>query len=359
MFSVVVSLLFFITSICFPNALMRVFTNDAELIAYGVNYQRAVSFSYLAMSLSQIYLGVARSMEKARFSAIVSSGCLLLNIVLNAVSIFLLFPGQPDKAVAGVAAATVTARCIELICCVIHSTNRSNIRFSLPVRDNMQKQLMRDFLRYTTPVQANYIVWGCATAATAAIIGHVSPDMVAANSIAGVVKNLAVILCDGIATGGSILVGKSLGSGDIGGAKKAGIRLCVYALLFGVLAGASILVLKPLIFRVVSLNDTAQSYLNGMLYVCAYYCVGKSLNSTVIGGIFPAGGDSKFGFWCDTVVMWGVILPLGFLCAFVWRVAPMFLYIVICLDEFVKLPAAIFRFRQYRWLNNITREFFT
>jgi len=357
MFSVFVSLLFFFASVCFPNALMRIFTNDAELIAYGMKYQRAVSFSYLAMSLSQMYLSVARSMEKAHFSAAASSVCLLLNIALNAVCIFVLFPGQPDKAVVGVAAATVTARCVELICCVIHSTKLGNIRFSLPKRDNTQKQLLHDYLRYTIPVQANYIVWGCAMAAAAAIIGHVSSDMVAANSIAGVVKNLAVVLCGGIAGGGSILVGKFLGSGDIQAAKKAGIRLYVYALLFGVLAGGSILLFKPLIFRVVSLNDTAQNYLNGMLYVCAYYCVGKSLNSTVIGGIFPAGGDSKFGFWCDAIAMWGVILPLGFVCAFVWRVEPMILYIVICLDEFIKLPAAVFRFRQYLWLNNVTRDF--
>lgn len=356
MFSVFISILFFISSICFPDTLMRIFTNDSGLIAYGAKYQRAVSFSYLAMSLSQMYLCVAKSMEKARFSAIVSSACLILNIGLNALSIFVLFPGMPEKAITGVAAATVSARFVELACCIIHSLKQGNIRFRLPQRDNAQKQLLRDYLRYTTPVQANYIVWGCAMAATTAIIGHVSSDMVAANSIATVVKNLAVVLCGGIAGGGSILVGKYLGNGDMQNAKKAGNRLYFYALLFGVLAGATILLIKPLVFNMVNLNDTAQDYLNGMLYICAYYCAGKSLNSTSIGGIFCAGGDSKFGFWCDTIVMWGIIIPLGYLCAFVWHVPPVTLYIVLCLDEFIKLPVATIRFRKYRWLNNITRD---
>lgn len=355
-FSVCVSILFCIVSLCFPDTLMRIFTNDAELITYGGKYQRAVSFSYLAMSLSQMYLSVTKSMEKARFSAIVSSSCLLMNIVFNAVSIFVLFPGMPDKAILGVAIATVSARFTELACCVIHSLKAGNIRFRLPSRDNAQKQLLKDFFRYTMPVQANYIVWGCALTATAAIIGHVSSDMVAANSVAAVVKNLAIVLCGGIAGGGSILVGKYLGNGDIQAAKKAGNRLYLYALLFGVLAGVTILLIKPLVFRMINLNDTATDYLNGMLYICACYCIVKSLNSTAIGGIFCAGGDSKFGFWCDTIVMWGIILPLGLLCAFVWQVEPMILYMAICLDEFIKLPAAAFRFRQYRWLNNITRD---
>lgn len=45
-------------------------------------------------------------------------------------------------------------------------------------------------MKYTMPVQGNYIVWGGALAATAAIIGHVSADMVAANSVASVVKKI-------------------------------------------------------------------------------------------------------------------------------------------------------------------------
>jgi len=295
-------------------------------------------------------------MEKVRFCASVSSAGLFLNILLNAVCIFVLFPDMPEKAVAGVATATVISRFAELVCCFLHSLRNENIRFSLPLCDKTQKQLLRDYLRYTTPVQGNYIAWGCALAATAAIIGHVNSDMVAANAIATMVKNLAIVLCGGIASGGSVLIGKYLGSGDIQSAKKAGNSLYLYALLFGTLAGATVLLIKPLVFSIIELNSVAQDYLDIMLIVCTVYCVGKSLNSTVIGGIFCAGGDSKFGFWCDTIVMWGVIIPLGFLCAFVWHVSPVILYIVLCLDEFIKLPAALFRFRQYRWLNNITRD---
>lgn len=94
-----------------------------------------------------------------------------------------------------------------------------------------------------------------------------------------------------------------------------------------------------------------------MLYICAYYCVAKSMNSTTIAGIFCAGGDSQFGFWCDAIVMWGIILPLSYVSAFVWQLPPVYLYAVISLDEIIKLPAALIRYRQYKWLNNITRNF--
>ncbi|MEK5508369.1 MATE family efflux transporter [Paenibacillus sp. FSL P4-0113] len=357
MFSFCVSILFFLSSFFLPGTLMRLFTNDAELIRFGSRFLQMNSFSYLVMGISQMYLSVIRSMENAKLSAWISSLCLILNILFNAFCIFVLFPSRPELAISAVALATVLARIIELACCMIHSVTKGSIRFRLPVRDGIQRNLLKDFLKYTLPIQGNYIVWGGALTATAAIIGHVNSDMVAANSIASVVKNLAVVLCGGIATGGSVLVGKYLGQGDIEKAKHAGNKMCFYALIFGVIAGCTILFIKPLVYSIVNLNPTAQSYLDGMLYISAYYCIAKSINSTTIAGIFTAGGDSKFGFWCDTVVMWLIILPLSYLCAFVWQVSPIFLYIVICLDEVIKLPIAFIRYRQFKWLNNITRNF--
>ncbi|OAB29247.1 MATE family efflux transporter [Paenibacillus macquariensis subsp. macquariensis] len=357
LFSVSVSLFFFGLSLFFPELLMRLFTNDEELVRYGSSFLQVISFSYLAMGISQMYFSVIRSMENASLSAWISSVCFILNILFNALCIFVLFPDMPEKAIQAVALATVCARFIELGCCIVHSTTRGKIKFQLPVRDGIQRKLLQDFMRYTMPIQGNYIVWGCALTATAAIIGHVSADLVAANSVSTVVSNLAIVLCGGIASGGSVLIGKYLGNGESEKAKRAGNRISFYALAFGGLAGLTILIMKPLIFNMVSLNGTAQGYLNGMLYICAYYCVAKSFNSTAIGGIFCAGGDAKFGFWCDTIVVWGIILPLSYLCAFVWQVPPTILYAVICLDEILKLPAALIRYRQYKWIKNITRDF--
>lgn len=216
--------------------------------------------------------------------------------------------------------------------------------------------LFKDFLKYTSPVLGNFIIWGGALTGATIIIGHFNADMVAANSIANVVRNFAVVFCAGIASGGAILVGKYLGRNQLELAKKIGARVCMYSLIFGILAGLSILLAKPFIFSVMSLTEEAKVLLNGMLFVCAYYCVGKSLNGAIIGGIFAAGGDPKFGFWCDLIVMWVIILPLSYLSAFVWQVAPLLLYVIINLDEIIKLPIAAIRYRQYAWLNNVTRE---
>ena len=55
-------------------------------------------------------------------------------------------------------------------------------------------------------------------------------------------------------------------------------------------------------------------------------------------------------------VVWGYAVPLGFLAAAVLKLPPLWVYFLLCTDEFVKWPFVIRHYRSRRWLNNITRD---
>ena len=54
--------------------------------------------------------------------------------------------------------------------------------------------------------------------------------------------------------------------------------------------------------------------------------------------------------------MWLYAVPMGLLCAFVLKLPEMWVYFILCLDEFVKLPVNFWYYRKRRWLKNITRD---
>lgn len=128
------------------------------------------------------------------------------------------------------------------------------------------------------------------------------------------------------------------------------------AILSGVFSGLFLLALSPLIIRTAHLTRTAEDYLSGMLIICSYYLIGKSINSMTIGGIFPAGGDCRFGLICDAVTLWCITIPLGLLCAFFWRLPVLAVYFCLNLDEIVKLPVVYRHYKKYKWVNNLTKE---
>lgn len=360
--SVLVSAVFFVLACFFPSLLMRVFTNDETLIATGISYLRVVSFSYLFMSVSQVYLCTMRAVERVIFATAANGSALVLNIILNAVFIFGLF-GAPKLGIMGVALATSISRGIELLVCLIDNIysyiagSPSKIRFHIRTLWEQNKVLFSDFLYYSLPAFGNEVVWGVAFSMYSVIMGHLGSDIVAANAVVVVARNLGTVACFGIANAGAILLGKSIGAGRMETVKADASRFCRVTFITGILGGILIFLLRPLFLNMADLTQTAQGYLNIMLFINMYYVLGQAMNTSVICGIFRSGGDSRWGFICDTIDMWAYAVPLGFIAAFVLKLPPMWVYFLICTDEFVKMPFVYRHYKSCKWLKNITRDF--
>lgn len=350
-----VSLAFFLAAFCIPGALMGIFTNEEPLVEGGILYLRTVSLSFLLTGISQVYLCILKNSGKAVKSSIISSVSVAVNIALNAVFIFGLF-GLPEMGIAGAALATVTARMMEVVWCVFETAGKDAVKLHVRYLCYHEKSLSRDFWKYTSPVLGNEMVWGIGFTMYSVIMGHLGTDAVAANSIANIVKNLTACFCLGLGSGGGILVGNELGAGRLNEAKDYGGRLCRMAVVWGGISGLALLAISPLILAVTELSAQAEHDLRWMLVICSYYMIGKSVNGTTIAGIFCAGGDSRFGFFCDTVTMWCITVPLGMLSAFVWKLPALLVYFLVNLDEFIKLPAVYRHYKKYLWVRNLTEE---
>ncbi|RHR49755.1 MATE family efflux transporter [Clostridium sp. AF18-27] len=352
--SFLISVVFFLASLVFPSALMKIFTGEPQLISDGSIYLRAVSSSYLFTGISQIYLCILKNTGGAVKSMAIGSSAVVINIFLNAALIFGLF-FFPEMGIAGAALATSISKLIEMLWAYAESLRANRVRLHVKYCFAVKRSLVRDYWKYTVPMMGDYLVWGCGFTMYSVIMGHLGSDAVAANSVANIVKNLIVSFCTGLANGGGILVGNELGMGNLQQAKRYGGLLWRLAVVGGVLSGLILLALSPLILNVTALRPQAAECLKWMLLLCACYMVAKAINMTTIAGIFPAGGDSKFGLICDAVTMWVFAVPAGFLAAFVFKLPVAAVFLIINLDEVVKLPAAISHYRKYGWLKNITR----
>lgn len=354
-FSVLISSLFALPAMLIPELMMKVFTGDPELIGLGAEYLRIVSVSYLCWSVSDIYLSVLRSIERVKTSTALNVGALLLNIVLNAVFVFGLF-GSPKMGVRGVALATSVSRVTQLAACFVVSAASRDIKIRLGSMFRKGGVLMQDFIRLSLPALGNDIVWGVGFSMYSVIMGHMGTDMVAANSISAVVRNFGCVMCFGIASASGIYVGKEIGAGHLEDAEKGGVLSLRLTVAAGALGGVLVGLAAPVILRYASVSDTAAGYLRIMLAINTYYIMGAAVNTTLIAGLFRAGGDSRFGLICDTIDMWVYAVPLGFLAAFVFKLPPMVVYFLLCTDEFVKWPWVLRHYRSKKWLNNITRD---
>ena len=355
-FSLLITMVFSGFAFFAPELMMRLFTNDTELIPIGAGYLRIMSLTYLCWGVIEIYLAVLRSIGRVTIAMVLNVLAFTLNIFLNAVFIFGLF-GAPRLGATGVAIATAASRVIELLGCIFVSLVFSkDLRLNPAYMFIRNKLLLKDFIRLSLPALGNDISWSVAFSMYSVILGHLGTDAVAANSLVVVVRNFGTVLCFGTASAGGILLGNVMGEGNMERAREYASKLLKLTVITGAVGGVLILIATPFVLRFASLSDTAMHYLKYMLLINTYYVMGAAVNTTLIAGVFRSGGDTRFGLICDTVDMWCYAVPLGFLAAFALKLPVLVVYFLLCTDEFVKWPWVIKRYRSGKWLQNITRD---
>lgn len=354
-FSLAISALVALAAFTIPQRMLLLFTSDQELIAIGSSYIRIMGITYLCWGVTEIYLAILRSIGRVTISMALNMLAFGLNILLNAVFIFGLF-GAPKLGVTGVAIATASSRLIQLIACVIVSLLSKDVKLNPIYMFIRSKTLLNDFIHLSLPALGNDLSWSVAFSMYSVILGHLGTEAVAANSLVTVVRNVGSVFCFAIASAGTILLGRVMGQGELEKSKSYASRMLKMTVVAGAVGGVIVLAVTPFVLRFASLNDTAMHYLKYMLLINSYYIMGSAVNTALIAGVFRAGGDTKFGLICDTIDMWVYAVPLGFFTAFVVKLPVLWVYFLLCTDEFVKWPWVIRHYRKGEWAKNITRE---
>lgn len=346
-----IAVVFLAGTLFFPEHLMRILTNEETLIVLGSEYLRVIGISYVFSGIAQTFLAIMKNCGAVNMSTLINGVMVILNIALNAVFIFGL-SGFPKMGIKGAALATVLATVVQFLWSVGYVLCRIRaVKFSLR---SCEKKLFGRFWQKAVPLLINNLAWGIGFSMYSVIMGHLGTDAVAANGIANISKNLVVCFCLGLGNAGSIIVGNRLGADRLQEAKEAGGTLTRTAIIAGIVSGLVLIALSPFITKMVDLTPIARGYLQKMLLISSYYIAGKSVNCMTIGGIFAAGGDSKFGMLCDSVTLWCITVPLGCICAFILKLPVMVVYFVLNLDEIIKLPVVYKHYKKYKWIKNLT-----
>ena len=354
--SLVVAAAFTIVALLIPETLMRIYSSDAEVITEGARYLRIVGLSYLCIAVTQVYLNIMRSIERVLIATFVYFMSLVVSVVVNALLIFGLC-GFPKLGIVGAAIGTLCARITETVIVLVYARTRNrDVRIRLYDMFHIDRVLLRDYMVYAMPVVLNELMWGLGSSANTAVIGHMGSAAVAANSVAQVARQLATVVVFGISNATAIYLGKTIGERQILHARAYAKRFVGLSLLLGTIGGGIILLAAPVAGANLELTEQAKQYMNFMFFVMSYFTIAQSVNTTMVVGVFRSGGDTRFGLIMDVSTMWGCSILIGAVAAFVLHASVPVVYVILMSDELIKIPICVYRYRTYKWLNNVTRE---
>ena len=346
--------LFVLVSV-FSRPALRIFTPNEAFIAQGVDYLRIVRFSYPFFALTALKLGTMRMVESVRIALRVSIISLCLNVAINYLLIFGRL-GAPEMGVRGAAVGTLAARAAECVIVAVHMFRREKT-LDIHLRDyrRIDRAMLRDVLRVGTPVLITSALWGVSNALQTVILGHMSDSAISAQSISSTVFLLLKVTAVGAASAASVMIGRTVGTGDIGKVREYSRTLQAMFLCIGAVLALMMLSLRRPLLRVYRVSDETRALADAYMVIQSVVLFTMSYQMPVNTGIIRGGGDTRFVLWLDLISIWGVVMPLSLLGAFVWHWPPVAVIICLNADQCFKCVPAFLRVRGDRWIRRLTR----
>lgn len=280
---------------------------------------------------------------------------LLTDMILDLFLIYGLFE-IPAFGAKGSAYSTVAVEWIALVWCIIISHRKNNVHPDIAGFRWFSKNIANDICKISFPMFLSSMAWGIGFSMHAMIMGHLGSDATAAASITSVAQEMITCICKGISAGAGIMIGKLLGQNLFEKATEYGKRFSKLSIWVGGIHMVLLFLLIPALTAFFILSETAKQYLIVMLLFSGFYVFAYSINTIVVCGIFPAGGDSKYDAISVFFASWCFALPLALLGTFVFHWPVSIIYVLMCSDEIIKVPFIIPRYKKYIWLKNLTRE---
>ena len=338
-----------------PAGVLGLLSDQTQIVAAGARYIRIVAHSYVIFSVSNVLIALLRSVEAVRVGFYTSLLALAVNITLNYALIFGHF-GFPALGEEGAAVATLLSRIAELVYVLIY-VFFADRRLRLRPRDFLphDKAFFRDYLRAGLPLIGSGGSWGVAMTVQTAIIGRLGTAAIGANAVASPVFQVVAVLYNSSSSASSVLIGKTVGENDIPRVKRYTKKLQIIFLLTGLLSGALLFSLRNVIVGFFGLTPDTRDLSVTFLTILAFTVVGSAYEAPALVGIVSGGGDTAFVFRNDLIFMWGIVLPMSFLSAFVFRWPIPVTFLILKADQILKCFVAVVKVNRYRWIRQLTR----
>ena len=336
-----------------PEFVMSIYSPEADIIEAGTRYFNWSVASYWLLGMSLTMTIVLRSVGQAWLPLITSIIAFFVNIGANYIFIFGKF-GAPEMGVAGAALGTLIARAFEFIMIdgyVFFVDKKIGYR----IRDLLGKcsDMLREYLRVSIPVLVSDTLLGLGNSAVAIVMGHIGSSFVSANAITTVTQQLSTVFISGISQSSCMVIGHTLGEGDVQRAKTEGNTFLLLGTAIGIAAGGFIMLISPLIISFYNITPETKAIAQELMLAIGLIVVFQSMNSILTKGVMRGGGDTKFLMVADILFLWIVSIPVGAIAGLVLHLPAFWIYVCLKLDQIIKAIWCIGRFRSNQWIKAV------
>ncbi len=352
--NIIMGIIVMLLSIMIPGTLLRLYNNDARVIDEGISYLRTAALMYPLFCITTGIAIIFRTVSQIKISVIANCAAFVLNVFFNWVLIFG-YLGMPKLGLRGAAIATVIARFVECIIMVSYLLFKDKkIKFKISQLFKFDKLIFKQYLKSGINILISDAILVAGLTSLTMILGRLGPEMIAANSICSIVIQLSTITISGIGNSGLVIIGNTIGEGNIEKAKKLSKKFLVISIITGIIAAVIISLTKHIAVDFYNVGQTTKEIAYKLMDGAAFIVIFQVPSVVLTKGILRGGGDTKFLLLADVIFLWILSIPLGMIAAFWLKLSPALIYICLKSDEIIKSIWCTFRMFGNKWIKDVT-----
>ena len=350
-----VGLLFGLLAVCFPEAVMRLYTDKEPIRKIGVEYLRIAGFGYPLTVFSMAMSALLRCTGRVRIPLWGSIVGVATNILLNWMLIFGNL-GAPAMGVRGAATATVIAQAVN--CAVVMIAARaSGHAYLLAVRRHFRwsRMFVKAYLRKCFPIICNEVLIGLGNMVINIVLGRQPEEAIAALAVFRTIEGMVIGFFAGFSNASSVLVGTKVGAGKPDTAYGRAWRLVYLCQGFIAILGVVLIALHTPILNLLGMHGESFRLAFGMMVI--YLAMGiLRMGNWTQNDTFRAAGDATYGTVLEIVFMWLMLLPLVCVSGLVLKWPTLAVFALCYADEpirYILMQVHLFR---GKWIRPVTPE---
>ena len=205
------------------------------------------------------------------------------------------------------------------------------------------KEAFSRFFKILWPSFLSNTLWALATPIQTGILGRLSADAIAANSVSTTMFQYLKVITIGEASASAVLIGTTK-------VKEYSKTLQVIYLIIGSVLGFSLFFLRIPLLSLYDLTQNAYQMADQILIILSIVMVGMSYQMPTGIGIIKGGGDVKYMMYLNLISTWAIVMPLSFLGAFVWKLPVPMVVLLLNSDQLFKCIPTYLYVKKDQWI---------
>lgn len=263
---------------------------EADVMEAALTYLVITACSYPFMAAYSAFAALFRAMGNSKITMKISLGMNVINVVGNAIGVFVLEAG-----VTGVAVASLVSRIIAAAVMFVLLLDRERA-ISLNMRDiaSWDSDLLKKILSIAIPSGIESGMFQICRVVLTSVIATFGTAQIAANGVAVSIDNINTIVNGAMSLAIPTVIGRCVGAGDYDQAAYYTKKMLLIAQFVSLIVNVTVFVSLPFVLKLYALSDEARWYAGVLVAIHTMWTILLGTSSGPLPSALRAAGDAKF-----------------------------------------------------------------